>query len=111
MPEQNPVALRKKSLKRLRSCPLRPIRTPPGLRLGVFNAQVKRERATFFERLVSGQTVCKEYGAEFNWREEHALTIIRAYAEQIAAAQIMSGEFIQLACARFLEDLANGANR
>lgn len=72
---------------------------------------MKRERETFFERLVSAPAVCKEYGAEFNWREEHALTIIHAYAEQIAAAQIMSVEFTQLACARFLEDLANGANR
>ena len=83
----------------------------PRFGLGVFIAQVKGERETFFERLVSGQTVCKEYGAEFNWREEHALTIIRTYAKQIAAAQIMSGEFTQLACTRFLEDLANGANR
>jgi len=64
-----------------------------GLLLHTFLQQVKQERDTFFERLVPGQTVCKEYGAEFNWRIERPLTIIRTYVEQIASGEIVSGDY------------------
>jgi hypothetical protein len=82
-----------------------------GLLLTTFIAQVKQERETFFERLVPGQTVCREHGAEFNWRIGHPLTTIRTYAEQVANGGIVSGELTRRACARFLGDLANGAAR
>ena len=42
-----------------------------GLLLTTFIAQVKQERDSFFERLVPGQPVCREHGAEFNWRSGH----------------------------------------
>jgi hypothetical protein len=48
-----------------------------GLLLTTFIAQVKQERDSFFERLVPGQTACREHGAEFNWRSAHPLTTIR----------------------------------
>jgi hypothetical protein len=69
-----------------------------GLLLETFIAQVKQERDTFFERLVPGQTVCKEYGAEFNWREGHPLTTIRTYAERISNGEIVSGDLTRGAC-------------
>ena len=81
-----------------------------GLLLETFIAQVKQERDTFFERLVPGQTVCKEYGAEFNWREGHSLKGIGTYGEQITIRVVVSGEFAQLVYARFLEDLAIDTN-
>jgi hypothetical protein len=54
-----------------------------GMSLASFIERVKKERESFFERLDPGETVCKEYGAAFNWRQDHPLTIIKNYADQI----------------------------
>src|SRR5882762_8141597 len=78
------------------------------LTLVAFIAQVARERATFFERLVPGQTVCREHGAEFNWREDHPLTVFRKYATQVADGTIVAGALVRRACTRFLGDLITG---
>jgi hypothetical protein len=48
-----------------------------GLLLTTFIAQVEQERDSFFERLVPGQTVCREHGAEFTWRSGRPLSTIR----------------------------------
>jgi hypothetical protein len=82
-----------------------------GLLLGTFIERVKHERKTFFERLIPGQTVCKDSEGEFTWKPEHPLTVIRTYAEQVANGSIVAGELTRRACARFLGDLASGADR
>jgi phage terminase large subunit-like protein len=82
-----------------------------GYLLSTFIAQVKKERETFFDRLVPTQTVCKEAGAEFNWREEHPLTILRTYTEQVISGAIVAGEFTKRACLRFQNDLRSGFER
>jgi len=83
----------------------------PKMGLGLFIERVKHERKTFFERLVPGQTVCKDFEGEFTWKPEHALTIIRTYAEQVVNGGIVAGGFTRQACARFLGDLSAGADR
>ena len=83
----------------------------PKMGLGLFIERVKHERKTFFERLIPGQTVCKDFEGEFTWKPEHALTIIRTYAEQVVNGGIVAGGFTRQACARFLGDLAAGADR
>jgi hypothetical protein len=82
-----------------------------GLLLDTFVDQVRRERETFSERVVPGQTVCNEYAGPFDWREGHPLTVIKNYCDQVANGTILSGNYTRLASARFLGDLATGAAR
>jgi hypothetical protein len=83
----------------------------PKMGLGLFIERVKHERKTFFDRLVPGQTVCKDFEGEFTWKPEHPLTVIRTYAEQVVNGCIVAGGFTRQACARFLGDLDAGASR
>ena len=62
----------------------------------IFIAQVKQERDTFLERLVPGQTACREPGEDFDWRPGHSLKGVGTYGEQIASRVIVSGEFARL---------------
>jgi hypothetical protein len=82
-----------------------------GYLLATFIAQVKKERESFFERLDPSRTVCREHGADFNWRDEHPLSVLKKYTDDVIAGSIVAGEFTKRACLRFQNDLRSGFER
>lgn len=79
-----------------------------------FLASVKKEQATFIQRIVAGETVCLELGGvAFNWREVHPLTMAKMYADQTLAIPVTKAELpiLRTECLEFLEDLKSGHER
>jgi hypothetical protein len=64
-----------------------------------------RSHDTFKQRVVSGQVLAREYGAEFNWRENHLLCCARSFAEEVTHDDKWEGPLARRFATRFLTDL------
>lgn len=77
-----------------------------------FNAQIRFERESFASRLDPEKTVCRiAPDREFEWGEDSAAAVARRYAQEVTQGEIVAGNLVKLACARFIRDLENGFER
>ena len=77
-----------------------------------FLASVRRERASFAQRLQPNATICLEAaGQSFLWPEGHPATIARDYALQCTQGSLTVCDLTRRAAARHLSDLENGHER
>lgn len=85
---------------------------PAALSLEEFLATCARSRETFAARLIYDQTLMLDDGGKaFEWAAEDPSTRAREYAQRVVQGALPACELHKLACARFLDDLANGAER
>jgi len=91
--------------------PEAPPQPPPEESLTEHVANVAKERASFPARLVPGRTVCSDTEAEYLWPPGDAATIARDYAKAVFMGNLVAGQLVIRAGARFLQDLENGAAR
>ena len=85
----------------------------PCVDLEGFLGAVRRERASFTQRLVHGETVCLEAapGQRFLWPEGHPATTARDYCQQATQGSLVACDSTRRACARHLPDLEHGHER
>ncbi len=85
--------------------------TAPAPDLDGYLAAVRRERATFAQRLIPGQTVCRDPTAPFEWQADHPATVAREYCQRVLQGSIVACDLTRRACARHLSDLERGHER
>lgn len=80
--------------------------------LADFLESVRRERETFLQRIVAGQTVCTVAGDEpYAWPAGKPATVARQFALEVTQGTRVAGELVIKACNRFLQDLEHGHER
>jgi phage terminase large subunit-like protein len=80
--------------------------------LSDFLEATARQRATFAQRLVPGQTIMlDDNGATVDWPDGDATTRARDYAQRVVQGGIAACDLNRRACARFLNDLEHGHER
>jgi phage terminase large subunit-like protein len=84
----------------------------PVATLADFLAGVRRERATFQQRMRPNETVCLDAnGAEYQWPADDPAEVARRYCLEVIGGKILAGELLRRAAQRFLSDLETGATR
>jgi hypothetical protein len=82
------------------------VNAPERAHLGDFLGDVKLKRFTFAERLVPGESMCRDLGGDaYGWTEGDASAIARHYALEIMQGTIVAGQLAKSACKPSLHDV------
>jgi phage terminase large subunit-like protein len=90
-----------------------PVKLDPGkISLPDFLEAVKKTRTSYAARRSPSASVCMDTnGQPYTWPEGDAATIARAYAMEVLAGTVISGELMRRSAARFIADLESAHER